>query len=404
MRRLLMAAVTVCALGAPAAAETLVLDAGKGLAALNRDLSAIADPSATETFSLGAVQFLRAVEGSLQARYRSNAAVGVEWVSVPLLRLPFEPNPDPEPFRPEEIRELFASLLQGMVRARTTLEEADLAPGDGVEVDLAALWLDVNADGARGEDEGLLPIVAGSLADPRFLTAIPPDRPGSLTVRFDAADVDWLVAYTHFLSAVSEFVIAFDPTEPIRRMIESRAAIVNLRGDYGQGFGVVTPDDEGWVDALAAIYGALNKVPDQPHLAAARDHFLGMVRANRAFWEKLAAETDDDREWIPNATQTAALGFEMPPDTGTVWLQVLAEAEAVLTGELLVGHWRLGPAAGINLARLVEDPPAVDVVKWFQGQGLQPYMEKGPLVSWASFRRFTAMFRGEAILFMVLLN
>ncbi len=39
---------------------------------------------------------------------------------------------------------------------------------------------------------------------------IPPDS----VIRFDTADVAWLSAYTHFLSAFSETALAFDP-EPV---------------------------------------------------------------------------------------------------------------------------------------------------------------------------------------------
>jgi hypothetical protein len=385
-------------------AETYDLDAAKGLAALEAELAATTAPTPPETFALGAVRFLRAVEGSLQARYRSNAAVGAEWMPVPILRLPFDPNPDPEPFRPEMIRTLFEDLTAGMETARATLETADLGAGDGVRVDLTQLWFDVDGDGARGDDEGLLFIVAASLADPLFLRVEPGQLSEGLFVRFDAADVDWFVAYTHFLSAVSEVVLAFDPTDTIRRVNESRDAMAELRGFSMPQDALLGPDGGAYADAFATIYGALNRVPDQPHLAAVRDHLLGMIRANRAFWTSVNAETDDEGEWIPNGAQTAALGFAMPPDTGDVWLAVLDDAEAVLTGDLLFGHWRLGRGAGVNVAKLIDNPPAVDIVTWMQGEGLVPYMEKGRVASWQNTQRFMSMFQGDALLFMVLLN
>ncbi len=406
MRIVRLAALLAC-LAAPALSETFELDAGVGLAALESELSAEGSPTPNQTFALGAIQFLRAIEGSLQARYRSNAAVGAEWMPVPIIRLPFEPNPDPEPFRPEMIRAIFDDLAAGMSVARSTLRQAALGPEDRVRVDLAQLWFDVDGDGARSADEGLFFIVAASLADPSFVQVTPgdpsSDEATKLFVQFDAADVEWFVAYTHFLSAISDFVLAFDPTETIRNVLESRSVMADLRGPAPDGM-FMSPDDAAFVDAFATIYGALNRVPDQERLAAARDHFLGMVQANRAFWEAVKAETDDAEEWIPNGAQSAALGFDMPPETGDVWLAVLDDAEAVLSGELLFGHWRLGEGAGINVARLIEDPPAVDIVTWLQGEALVPFMERGEVASWESTRRFTSMFRGEAALFMILLN
>ena len=75
-----------------------------------------------------------------------------------------------------------------------------------------------------------------------------------------------------------------------------------------------------------------------------------------------------------------------------------------MNGELLIGHWRVEPGAGINVRKLFEDPPAVDLVSWVQGHGLLPYIERGPLVSGASLVRFESMFAGNALVFMVLLN
>jgi hypothetical protein len=386
----------------PALGDTLELDAGKGLSALEAELVAVDQPTANQTFALGAVRFLRGIERTLQERYRSNAAVGSQWTPVPVLRLPFEPNPDPEPFQPEMVRDIFDDLTSDMEIARNTLSKASLGIEDKVQVDLGQLWLDIDGDGVRGDDEALIFIVAASLADPR-LVEVSPGEAEPMLVRFDAADVQWFAAYTHFLSAISEFVIAFDPTETIRHVLESRDRMDALRGSAEDGM-FFSPDDAAFADAFATIYGAINREPDQQHLVRARDHFLGMVRANRAFWEAVSAETDDDAEWIPNGSQSAALGFQMPPDTGPVWLGVLQDAEAVLTGEKLVGHWRLGADAGINVAKLIENPPAVDIVTWFQGEALVPFMEKGEVASWQNTQRFMRMFQGGALLFMVLLN
>ena len=152
------------------------------------------------------------------------------------------------------------------------------------------------------------------------------------------------------------------------------------------------------------VYGALNEAPDGTRIAAARDHLLAMIERNRAFWALVDEETDNTFEWIPNASQEAALGFSLPDDTGAVWQDVLADAEDVLKGDLLVPHWRTDPGGGINVAALIADPPAFDIVTWVQGAGLVPYMEKGPLVTVDSYARFSRMFLGDAILYMVLLN
>jgi hypothetical protein len=129
-----------------------------------------------------------------------------------------------------------------------------------------------------------------------------------------------------------------------------------------------------------------------------------MIDDNRTFWRRADDETDNDREWIPNARQTAALGFTLPPDTSTVWQAVLADAEAVLRGQRLVPYLWLGDTAGVNVGRMFTDPRPIDLAMWIQGLGALPYIEKGPLISSQNFMIFTQMMEGDAMLFMVLLN
>ena len=81
-----------------------------------------------------------------------------------------------------------------------------------------------------------------------------------------------------------------------------------------------------------------------------------------------------------------------------------ADAEDVLTGKKLIGHWRVEPGGGVNVARLFQDPPVVDLVTWIHGVGLLDYMEKGPLADERNVMRFQRMFGGDAALFMVWLN
>ena len=129
-----------------------------------------------------------------------------------------------------------------------------------------------------------------------------------------------------------------------------------------------------------------------------------MIADNQTFWDRVAQEQDNDAEWIPNKSQTSALPFDFPADTGTAWRKVLADAAAVLNGDLLIPHWRMGDAAGINLARLLQDPPPVDLIGMIQGGDLLPYAEPGRLIGWESMARFDALMQGDAGLFMVILN
>jgi hypothetical protein len=158
------------------------------------------------------------------------------------------------------------------------------------------------------------------------------------------------------------------------------------------------------VDRVAMILEALETPPDPSQTQAAHAHLLAMIAENRRFWSLVEAETDNDREWVPNDRQTSGLGLPVPPGTGTRWQAVLADAEGLLTGKLLVPHWRYGAEAGIDLQAMFLTPPAIDVVAFVQGEGLLPYARKGPRVSPDNWQQFERLMQGDAGLFAVFLN
>jgi len=365
--------------------------ANDGLAAAE---SKLADTTAATAFALGSVRFLRAIEKSLQLRYRFNADFSE--IGLPVLRLPLPANENAEDPKPSLVADLFRTLDTDMALVRETLS-VDSEPF-GVRIDLSKIWFDINMNGQR--DDGESAIKAFSFA---FDAAIS-DQTADLIVRFDIADTAWLRAYTHLLSGISNLVLAYDPTDVIADVQSGSKALNALRDSTRARSIFMSPNDENFVDLFAMAYGALNTLPNKAHTQAAHAHFIQMIEDNFLFWEQVAVETDNTSEWIPNAMQDAALGFDLPADTGPAWTAVLSDAKAVLQGELLISHWRIGPDAGVNVAKFLENPAAVDIVTWVQGYGLLDYMEKGPTVSSENLRRIQQMFGGNALLYMVLLN
>jgi hypothetical protein len=90
-------------------------------------------------------------------------------------------------------------------------------------------------------------------------------------------------------------------------------------------------------------------------------------------------ESDNRLEWIPNGAQTSALGLNLPPKTGAIWLGVLTDFEPALQGSLLLPNWRLGHQAGINLAKSLENPELLDFIGMLHGAGIMPYAEPDPV-------------------------
>jgi len=380
----------------PASAETLSEEIARaGIAPTSARLAALPAPTNEELFALAGLRFLGGVEAALQLRWQTG--IRADWSELPILRLPVPENPDARPFVPADFTALLTGLDADMEAARAALAQLGDQPL-ALEIRLADLWFDINMNGTREEGEGV-DTVAGLLAGGR-IRGVPVIDP---VIRFDTADAAWLSAYTHFLSGFASTALAYDPEPAIQRVIDSSTAIYALWGD--------TPPPNAMdmmfgrqIDRLAMVLLALSETPDTALAAKAHGHFLSMIAENRRFWALVELEPDNDREWVPNDRQTSALGFAMPPGTGARWQAVLADAEALLTGDKLIPHWRYGAEAGINLKKMFENPPPVDLITWVQGEGFLPYAEKGERISMDSWRDFERLVSGDAMLFAIFLN
>lgn len=393
--RALVLALTLAA--SPVMAETLSEEIGRaGLGETEARLAALPLPTNEELFALAGLRFLGGVEAALQLRWQTG--IRADWSELPILRLPIPENPTARPFVPADFTALITGLDADMEAAREALARL----GDGpfaLDIRLADLWFDIDGNGQRGEGEDIGSVAGLTLGGGRMINAAAADP----VITFDTADAAWLSAYTNFLSGFASVTLAYDPEPAIQRVMDSSAAIYALWGD--------TPPPNALdmmfgrqVDRIAMVLHALSKTPDKALAADAHAHFLAMITENRRFWSLVALEEDNHNEWVPNARQVSGLGVFVPPETGERWLAVLAEAERALNGEVLIPHWRYGAEAGINLKRAFEDPPAVDLVTWIQGEGLLPYAEKGPRMTTQAWNDFERLVSGDAVLFAVFLN
>ncbi len=369
--------------------------AEKGLAAAERDLASIEDPTPEDLFALGGVIFLRGIEKTLQTRWQHNAWMND--VPIPVLRLPVPPNPDASPFRADLVTEIFTTLDGDMERSRAALARIPEGSEVGLLVNISDLWFDVNMNGRRDVWEGLGAVAGAATGATSGATQ------GEPIVRFDSADVAWLSAYTHLLQGISALVRAYDPTEAIAGVMKTRTELAALRGSTPPANALEMQVGR-YVDQFTMVRDALHQKPDAALVGAARLHFLAMIADNRTFWKRVGAETDNDREWIPNDSQKAALGFELPKGAGETWLRVLGDGEAILNGELLIPFWRIDPSGGVNVKKLFDNPPAVDIVAWVQGHGLLPYMERGPVADSESLRAFDQLVSGNTGFYALLFN
>ena len=313
----------------PAGAETISQEiARSGLTATQTRLALLPDPSDAERFALGGVSFLRAAEGSFQNRYAMGMTEPPAFLSMPLLRLPLAANPNPVPFDPAVIANIFREAETHLTAAQTALAAIPDTSDFGLTLNLGDLWFDVNANATRDPGEDLMNI-AGSVFLDRQPTPSDLAAPAPV-IRFDVADVAWLSAYAHLLTAISQMVQAYDPTEPITRILNARATMAQWGPSDGWLSRRSVPDE---LDMLAIVIATLDQPPDAARMLSALDHLLACIAQNRRFWTLVAAETDNAAEWVPNDAQTSGLGIPLPPGIGAAWQSVLADADAVLLGE-----------------------------------------------------------------------
>ncbi|MDP5358695.1 MAG: hypothetical protein NWR52_00865, partial [Paracoccaceae bacterium] len=226
---------------------------------------------------------------------------------------------------------------------------------------------------------------------------------GAPTITFDTSDVAWLQAYTHVFSGTAEMVMAFDPTDVIAKVQTNAETIAALR-DGPAPMMFFSDNDETIADIITIVLGVLEQEPDPTHTRAALADFRAVIAHNLVFWDRVRAETDNKREFIPNATQQSALGMLFPQNIDSAWQAVLMDASQVLEGELLIPHWRTGQTVGINLNAWLENPSSLDVVGVIAGSDLAPYMEAGPLVTTEAMDEFGRLTGGNFALFAFTLN
>ena len=385
----------------PAQSETISQEiAHTGLAATEARLTALPAPTDADRFALGGVQFLRAIEGSFQDRYTYGLTDPTRM--VPLLRLPIPDNPTPTAFDPAVIANIFIHAEAKLTAAKATLAAIPATSDFGLEIAIDDLWFDVNQNATREPREGIADILGVAILGGVNDTGTTPQA--LPTVRFDVADAAWLAAYADMLTGVCQMVRAYDPTEPVTRIMNARAAMQKISPNINDLFFGGDQNGVDGIDVIAGLLATLNQTPDGDQMAAARQSFLAMVAENREFWARVAQETDNKDEWLPNDSQTSALGVELPKGTGAHWMALLTDAEAILNGEKLVPYPRIALPGGINIGKMFTDPRPIDVAGWIQGWAALPYLESGPLVSTQSADAFDQLTNGRAMLFALYLN
>lgn len=346
-------------------------------------------------FLLGGLEVLSAFEYLLQVRYQNYSG---ELPLFPGGTVSLDENPDAV-FDPAFVEIALMGALERLARSQTYLDEI---AGQSFFANLNPflIWLDINSNGRRDDNEDLMDMIGS-------LPGLSMGADSDFNVRFDSADANWLLAYVHVLSGMSELLLALDPTTAITTITEGR----KLLEDAGK----ILPDpifgggaDE-FMDTAAIILMAFRGVPDNTRTRASLTHFRAMITHNQEFWRQVMLETDDEREWLPNPDQKSAFGVRVNLKIATAWQGVLAEISDVLEGRVLLPHWRVGSrnaktGVGINFARLMSDPGDFDLILMIHGAAIAPYLETGRIVDEQVWQEFSELTGGQGGLFSLWLN
>ncbi len=366
-------------------------------------------------FALGLTEFLQAIESLGQANHRFGLmSHQAQW--LPMARLPVPENPTPEKVRYEDLRDVVASFAENLKRTEATLAAVD---STAVRLDfyLGRVRLDLNGDGAHGEQETLWRIFA------EVNRGVEAEQGEGFFVGLDGADVHWLRGYCHVLMAFCDMILAYDERELFERCgqllfpeIDSpwRTARELADGDEHQ-LNQIT-------DAIAAIHLIRFPLVEPERMKSAHAHLLQVVAESRKCWDRASAETDNDHEWIPNPDQDSVLQQRVSAEIITGWSAVLDELEALLEGRKLVPFWRTYPGnlpllggwfaqadvpangTGINLRRFFHEPREFDLILTLQGTAVEPWLEEGPLSTPESWEQLTRVFQGQFFGFAVWFN
>jgi hypothetical protein len=84
------------------------------------------------------------------------------------------------------------------------------------------------------------------------------------------------------------------------------------------------------------------------------------------------------------------------------WLAMLNEVEEVLDGRVLAPHPRF--QRGINVKRVLTEPRPFDLVLWFTGHGVLPYLEDGRIADGRAWTEAQRVFRGQLLTYAFWFN
>lgn len=216
LRQLAIALPLALSAGLPAHAQDTATSLSDRVAAL------YANPDRND-FELGMVMGLHALEKVAQVQWRMGGSSGM----IPMLPRFGAVNRSPQAMTPKEVTTTMNALIAEMAGVRGVLDKAEAAGVQPFLLDPDSVWIDMNANGTPDKGEELTRVLIQLSGSRRFASrnAELPDFPA---IRFDAADLYWLRAYTHMIEGGAHVGLAFDPAPVLAGLVEARKTLIDL--------------------------------------------------------------------------------------------------------------------------------------------------------------------------------
>ena len=379
-------------------------------------LTPLADAGDQEAkFGLGLVTFVTAIENVSQALYRYGATapdggpMAAGMLGVPMATGPANPNPTPLDY------DLFRAELDGFVQtldtAAAALEAAGASGDYVVPVDILKLRIDLNDDGTAADNETVGTVMGAMFGmNPAELAGAPPpsgDRTQSGAthaepapaaprgeIGFDRADAIWLAGYSNVLAAQADFLLAHDFSDLFNATFHRLFPKSGLPMQAFTRGGMLALDpesDSAIADAIALIHTLNWPVIERERLQRVLERGKTVTALSRQNWDAILAETDDDRELVPNPRQTALVpDGQVTDEMVAAWRATLDTLDRILAGELLIPHWRF--KQGFDLKAYFETAERTDFVMILTGYGALPFLKDGPIASAEDFAAANSVF------------
>jgi hypothetical protein len=349
-------------------------------------------------FGTALLTLVQGIEGFAQALYRHGFAApsaGALAGGQPLA-VPVPVNPSPEPLDYAAVRAMLTALRDRLDEASLLFERAAQSGDYVVLFDPLLVRMDLTGDGKVEATESIGGLFAAASAMSR--PGAPPALP-EVTIGLDRADAFWLAGYTQVFAAQADFLLAHDFQSFVNATFHRFFPRAGLpMQDYADGGQLIfdATTDSSIADAIAGIHSVSWPVEHPELLAAVLERFRHVTALSRQSWQAILAETDDTRELVPSPRQTSLVpDGKVTDEIVAAWHETLDVADRILSGELLVPHWRF--RQGFDLTAYFTTATRTDFVMLLTGYDAIPYLKDGPIADARSFAAANRVFGNDLL-------